>query len=226
MDSRVETNLTQNSMNNRANIMYFIEHLCDMASRENHHDYVRMMQRDIFRVVDAVAPEDGSGAANVKVVRKVLNALQEKSFLLAQTVGELDEYLKERDTLPDTLGFSSPFDGDVDMTDAITPKLASKSNGFQQKFDKKQVEQRIEEDRERHKRLRETIWAVPNVGVGPGTPQQVADDDLEFDKLLDETSELGEDDEDLYAEEMDDRKFAAEDWKDEYRARAMGISTD
>lgn len=58
-------------MNNRANIMYFIEHLCDMAQRENHLDFVRMMQRDILRVVDAVAPSDGSGAANVKVVRRV-----------------------------------------------------------------------------------------------------------------------------------------------------------
>lgn len=51
--------------------MYFIEHLCDMAAREGHPGYVRMMQRDILTVVDAVAPEDGSGAANVKVVRKV-----------------------------------------------------------------------------------------------------------------------------------------------------------
>jgi len=55
--------------------MYFIEHLCDMAEREGHQDYVRMMQRDILRVVDAVAPEDGSGAANVKVVRKVIGSL-------------------------------------------------------------------------------------------------------------------------------------------------------
>ena len=58
-------------MNNRANIMYFLEHLCDMAQRENHLEYVRMIQRDILRVVDAVAPEDGSGAANVKVIRRV-----------------------------------------------------------------------------------------------------------------------------------------------------------
>ncbi|PBP16523.1 sporulation protein [Diplocarpon rosae] len=56
-----------NSMNNRANIMFFIEHLCDMAARENHYDYIRMMQRDILRIVDAVAPENGAGAANVKV---------------------------------------------------------------------------------------------------------------------------------------------------------------
>lgn len=62
-------------MNNRANIMYFIEHLCDMAQRENHLDFVRMMQRDILRVVDAVAPSDGSGAANVKVVRRVRSTI-------------------------------------------------------------------------------------------------------------------------------------------------------
>jgi hypothetical protein len=57
-------------MNTRANIMYFIEHFLDMANKDGYVDYVRMMQRDIIRVVDAVAPDDGSGAANVKVVRK------------------------------------------------------------------------------------------------------------------------------------------------------------
>ena len=51
--------------------MYFIEHFLEMATKERHNDYARMMQRDIIRVVDAVCPEDGSGAANVKVVRKV-----------------------------------------------------------------------------------------------------------------------------------------------------------
>ena len=58
-------------MNNRANIMYFIEHLCDMAQRENHMRFIQMIQMDILSVVDAVAPNDGSGAANVKVVRRV-----------------------------------------------------------------------------------------------------------------------------------------------------------
>jgi CTD kinase subunit gamma len=209
-------------MNNRANIMYFIEHLCDMASREGHHDYVRMMQRDILRVVDAVAPEDGSGAANVKVVRKVLNALQSKSFLLAQTVSEIEECLKERDTIPDSIGLSSPLIKDVEMTNTQTPKMG-KSNGFQQKFDKKQIEQRIEEDRERHKRLRETIWAVPTAGMAAGkTPQQVADDDAEFEKMWEETSDLGEDDFDLYAEEAEEREAAAREWAEEHKARTMG----
>ena len=59
-------------MNNRANIMYFIEHLCDLAQRENHLEFINMMQRDILRIIDAVAPSNGSGAANIKVVKKVL----------------------------------------------------------------------------------------------------------------------------------------------------------
>lgn len=58
-------------MNTRANIMFFIEHFLEMAQSQGYSEYVRMMQRDILRVVDAVAPEDGSGAANIKVVRKV-----------------------------------------------------------------------------------------------------------------------------------------------------------
>lgn len=60
-----------NTMNNKANIMYFIEVLCEASSREGHMEYVRMVQRDVLRVVDSVAPEDGSGRQNVGVVRTV-----------------------------------------------------------------------------------------------------------------------------------------------------------
>ncbi|KAI9053213.1 hypothetical protein LZ554_002180 [Drepanopeziza brunnea f. sp. 'monogermtubi'] len=182
---------TNNSMNNRANIMFFVEHLCDMAARENHYDYIRMMQRDILRIVDAVAPEDGTGAANVKVVRKVLQALQTKAFLLQQTVFEIEELLRERDTEPDT--------------ELETPRAAA------QKLDKKQIEQRIEEDRERHKRLREHIWATPKGGAQD-----------EFDKLWEETSDLGEDDFELYAEEAAERAKCATEWKEEFAKLSSG----
>ncbi|KAA8572100.1 hypothetical protein EYC84_002023 [Monilinia fructicola] len=185
--------LEKNSMNNRANIMYFIEILCDMASKEGHDDYVRMIQRDILRVVDAVAPEDGSGAANVKVVRKVLQGLQQKSFLLAQTVTEIEECLKERDTQPDVLMSSPPAETQANgngTSQHATPKPAKPNE-------------------ERHKRLREHIWAVP---------AEVPD--AEFDKLWDETSELGDDDMDLYEEEAMERKEAGREWREEQVQRS------
>ncbi|KAL6716930.1 hypothetical protein ACLMJK_004842 [Lecanora helva] len=196
--------LERNSMNNRANIMYFIEHLCDMAQRENHLDFVRMMQRDILRVVDAVAPSDGSGAANVKVVRRyceiltqhelqqVLAGLQTKSILVPETVLEIEAGLAERDTLPGAHPALSPISPNAAKRHQHDPSqglqhpdsataAGMKINGVT-RLDKRQIEQRIEEDRERHKRLRESIWAVEEDG-----------EEGEFERLWEEADGIGED---------------------------------
>ncbi|KAL1843799.1 hypothetical protein VTJ49DRAFT_7509 [Mycothermus thermophilus] len=200
--------LETNNMNTRANIMYFIEHFLDMAPRGGQDDYVRMMQRDIIRVVDAVVPDDGSGAANVKVVRKVLHALQSKSFLDAQTVSQIDEVLKERDASAQDVTMSSPPPPSADGGESEPPtsqqhRGSSRRTGRNQppRPDKKQIEQRIEEDRERHKRQREHVWAVP-----PG-------EDAEMERLWEETSDLGEDD-----VRMGEEEWA--EWRAEFEARS------
>ncbi|KAJ9300832.1 hypothetical protein DTO271G3_1996 [Paecilomyces variotii] len=172
--------LERNNMNNRANIMYFIEQLCDMATKENHLDYVRMIQRDILRVVDAVVPADGSGAANVKHVRRVLQGLQSKSVLSAETVTEIDGSLKERETHPAHLDLEPVEGAEPGSKSRGTPR-GSKTNGTL-RVDKRQIEQRIEEDRERNKRLRENMWAVSG------------DDGEENGKFWDDASDTGEDD--------------------------------
>ncbi|KAI4160768.1 MAG: hypothetical protein LQ342_005481 [Letrouitia transgressa] len=188
--------LERNSMNNRANIMYFIEHLCDMAQRENHLNFVRMMQKDILMVVDAVAPSDGSGAANVKVVRRVLNGLQQKSILPPETVQDIEACLKERDTVAEHPALS-PIDANSQREHQPNQMATAKVNGVT-RLDKRQIEQRIEEDRERHKRLRESIWAVNDEG------------DQEFEKMWDDVSDIGEDDYILAEEEAMERKQALE----------------
>ena len=200
-------------MNNRANILYFIEALLDAAltCTPPHLDFVRMMQRDILRVVDAVAPEDGSGAANVKVVRRVLNSLQQKSVLLPATVLEIEACLASRDVLPTHAALSpvhvvpgapAPLSNKTPSTSTITPRAAAggrAANGqVLQRLDKRQIEQRIEEDRERHKRLRESIWAVGGAG------------DEEFERLWEEGSEVGEDDYLTAREEGVERREVAE----------------
>ncbi len=224
----------QSNMNTRANIMYFIEHFLDMANKDGHADYVRMMQRDIIRVVDAVAPDDGSGAANVKVVRKVslspatlhapsalpvprtdhpqvLHALQNKCFLETQAVTQIEEVLRDRDASAQDIAMSSPpavAGGNADGADHLAdtppartlPPYGKRGNAPMSKLDRKQIEQRIEEDRERHKRERENIWAIS------------AADDAELEKLWEETSDLGEDD-----HRMGDEEWA--EWKAEDEAR-------
>ena len=179
--------------------MYFIEHFLEIASKERHAEsYVRMMQRDIIRVVDAVCPEDGSGAANVKVVKTVLEGLNSKGFLLDQTLIELEECLKDRDASQAEADHSSPVNGEnvisaalpangsaiANPTAATTGADARTTNGagHTTRLDKRQIEQRIEEDRERHKRRRENIWVVPASQVD------------ERAKMMDDASEYDDDD--------------------------------
>ncbi|KAF2965825.1 hypothetical protein GQX73_g7737 [Xylaria multiplex] len=189
--------LEKTNMNTRANIMYFIEHLLEMATKERHNDYVRMMQRDILRVVDAVCPENGSGAANVKVVRKVLQGLQTKFILIEQTVTEIEGCLKERDTSANDFSLSSPVNSNeqsgppasANDQDPGGPQ-ATQRNGASMKPTRRQIEQRIEEDRERHKRMRESMWVVPSNPIEQAT------------KFFGETSDLGADDRILGDEEM------------------------
>ncbi|KAL4867696.1 hypothetical protein BDV12DRAFT_170922 [Aspergillus spectabilis] len=183
--------LERNNMNNRANILYFIEQFCDMATREDHLPYVRMIQRDIFRVVDSVAPADGSGAANVKHVRRVLNGLQTKEVLSAETVAEIDAGLKERETHPAHLDLEAEEDEEAGVKLKTGTPRGVRPNGI--RVDKRQIEQRIEEDRERNKRLRESMWTVKG------------DDTEEHRKFWDETSDIGEDDFTAAHEELMER---------------------
>ncbi|KAJ5150152.1 sporulation protein [Penicillium atrosanguineum] len=172
--------LERNNMNNRANIMSFIEHFCEMATKEDHLPYVRMIQRDILRVVDAVVPPDGTGAANVKHVRRVLSSLQGKEILSAEAVEEINAALKDREPHSAHLDFEQEEAPEGSAKSKTGTPRNPKTQGM--RVDKRQIEQRIEEDRERNKRLRESMWAVSG------------DDTEEFSKMWDDMSDIGEDD--------------------------------
>jgi CTD kinase subunit gamma len=192
-----------NNMNNRANIMYFLEHHADVNMKEGGHGaYVDMVRRDIQRIVDAVA----QSGANVKVVRRVVTGLGEKGVLTTEVLNGIETGLKEKEEkmgrlLGDEDGRA---EGDKDATNASvegateghkpTPKTghSGKANGVS-RMDKRAIEQRIEEDRERNKRLRESVWAV------------AGEDDQELDKMWEEGSSVGEDEHVIAAEEAEER---------------------
>ncbi|EMF13364.1 uncharacterized protein SEPMUDRAFT_43458 [Sphaerulina musiva SO2202] len=189
--------LERNNMNLRANIMYFLPALCDAAKHGLANGglateagvYVRMVERDILRIIDLVAPDDGSGAANVKVVRKVLQALMGRGVLQSQTVRELEEMMQGRDNLPGASIRSTP---------QSTAHPSFGHHGV--RLDKRQIEQRIEEDRERHKRARENIWAVPQQRGGDMAT------DKEFENVWDSGSDVDSDDYRMAEEEADERR--------------------
>ena len=230
-----------NNMNNRANIMYFLEHHADVNTRDGGHEpYVDMVRRDIVRIVDAVA----QSGANVKVVRRVVTGLGEKGVLEAEVVTVIETGLKEKEeklgrllgcdeedgqedsgpgaapAAPGSAGTTATMavkgqgDGDAMDTSAIgasdgiggggagdsarpTPRTGAgqsgKANGVS-KVDKRAIEQRIEEDRERNKRLRESVWAVSG------------DDEQELDQMWEESTPVGRDEHVIADEEADERR--------------------
>ena len=61
-------------MNNQINIMYFLEQLCDATMEEkDYHGYVKMIQRDIFKIIELAAPLTVAGKLNIRDVKKVRN---------------------------------------------------------------------------------------------------------------------------------------------------------
>lgn len=237
------------NMNNRANIMYFLEHHADLNTRDGGHTpYVDMVRRDIVRIVDAVA----QSGANVKVVRRVVSGLGEKGLLVANVVVEIENGLKEKEerlgrllsdedenngdsggvgaalaaavasgggsavAVPPAAAATTKSQADGDAMDVLstgpiadggagdtsarpTPRTGAgqsgkAANGGVSKVDKRAIEQRIEEDRERNKRLRESVWAV------------AGDDEQELDRMWDESTQVGRDEHVIADEEADERR--------------------
>lgn len=118
---------------------------------------------------------------------QVLNGLCSKGYFQGDLVTEIEECLRDR------------VSKDLDLASPAPGAQAAPSQPIKRKADPRHVEQRIEEDRERHKRLRETMWAVP-AGAG---------DKKESEKLWEETSDWGSDDDLLAKEEAEMR---ADEW--------------
>jgi CTD kinase subunit gamma len=200
----LEQPLESSSMNNAANVMYFLEHHADINLKEGGHTgYIEMVRRDIRRVVDAVA----RSGANVKVVRRVVAGLGERGVLDTKTVGEIGAGLKEREALmlgkaeseasdnnshtADPEGATQPMDG-VETSSTPREKKDKAKAGLADR-DKKAIEQRIEEDRERNKRLREGVWAVSG------------EDEGEMGRMWTDEGVLVRDDRVIAAEELEER---------------------
>ena len=128
---------------------------------------------------------------------QVLQGLINKGVLVTKTVVEIEEGLKEREILVADSALSPIAPNGQTENRPVPPSAGSKANGVA-RLDKRQIEQRIEEDRERHKRLRENIWAVSDK------------EDEEFEKMWEEASDIGEDDYLVAEEEAMERRQTLE----------------
>ncbi|KAI0060581.1 hypothetical protein BV25DRAFT_1827763 [Artomyces pyxidatus] len=203
------------SVNNRINILYFIDSLCEASLLAKSHPaalkgvsanssfYVDYVSRDLGTIVESVVPEGRQGRPNVMSAKQVLEDWRSKRVIDPQKIDDTLAALAQRHGGGESPPLSLP-----------SPLAAARPTPLPELLPRQEVFTRIEEDRERHKRLRERRWVQP-VSRGPLPPLMsflpLADDgngedsaiDIEFENEWETTSDWNEDDDDAVGEEND-----------------------
>lgn len=127
--------------------------------------------------------------------------MQSKNYLTAEKMAEINDCLKDRETVASHPALPEEQEqSQSEVPSTVRPSPSAPAQKPQStstlRHDKRQIEQRIEEDRERHKRLRESMWAVNPEG------------NAEFERLWDDASDIGEDDLQAAEEDAMERKRA------------------
>jgi len=155
------------------------------------------------------------------VLTKVLESWRSKRYIDPQ---KIDEVLTSLDSRPTVASSEEP------TNNKTSPKFTSSP---QQALPRGEVNKRIEQDRERHKRLRERRWVQPTSHnpatfqppqlatfyplTEPGDGQEELALDIEFENEWETTSDWNEDDEEAIGEEAE-LAFPSDDEKPSLRA--------
>jgi CTD kinase subunit gamma len=210
---------SKGSLNSRINILYFLDSLCETCLLLKSHSttasgpqYVEFVSRDLHKVVDSVVPKGRTGLPNLTSTKQILDNWRSKRIIDPQKVDDVVTSLDGRCSRADLEHTNAGAD-----TESTVPQQSSQRNpshsGRSTHLSRPEIQKRIEEDRERHKRLRERRWVQP-ISLKPMSytnPQLLTlmpdiDEelpvDIEFDNEWETTSDWNEDDEDAAAEEV------------------------
>ncbi|KAB5592802.1 CTD kinase subunit gamma CTK3 protein [Ceratobasidium theobromae] len=146
------------SLNTRMNILHLLDNLCETALLHqtgasipsSQAPYVEYVTRDLEKIMEYVVPNSRDGLINFQSARQILDSWQTKRVLDPIAVSNVIESLEiKKSTLKDI--------------------PATRSNTSAAERD--EIFKRIEEDRERHKLLRQRRWNIPTRAGQPYAPR-------------------------------------------------------
>ncbi|ESK96299.1 hypothetical protein Moror_7085 [Moniliophthora roreri MCA 2997] len=203
------------SINSRINILYFLDSLCETcllvkthSEASNTNLYVDYVSRDLPKIVENVVPEGREGLPNLVSTRQILESWRTKRVIDPQVIEAVLSVLESRKV-------------QIQANDPGAEKDAPFVRDKKQpssRLPRQEVFRRIEEDRERHKRLRERRWVQP-ITHNPATQMQMPgltsflpltekgdgefelSIDIEFENEWETLSDWNEDDDEACAEE-------------------------
>ncbi|KAJ7729645.1 CTD kinase subunit gamma CTK3-domain-containing protein [Mycena maculata] len=201
------------SINSRINILHFLDSLCEtcllvkshsssIGSDSGNKQYVDFVNRDIGKIVECVVPAGREGLPNLTSTKQILESWRSKRVVDPQTVDDVLSVLEKR---------TPPTPSEVSSEAPVQHPKSSHSS-----LSRTEVFKRIEEDRERHKRLRERRWVQPISHRATGQMNMLSflpltgengDDvlavDVEFENDWETTSDWNEDDDEAAADESE-----------------------
>lgn len=186
------------SPNARINILYFLDSLAETSLTLGPPDapYIPLIETSLLSILSNVVPPSREGILNARSARLILESWRARRILSQPVV-----------------------DAGLAQIDSTTKHAtaAGEDKGKKRSMPRADVLRRIEEDRERHKRLRERMWILPipplrtqgsttaspaAVSPHPGAvavqevsgPPQPLPLDVEFEQMWEATSDFGDDD--------------------------------
>ncbi|KAI9570100.1 CTD kinase subunit gamma CTK3-domain-containing protein [Boletus coccyginus] len=182
------------SINHRINILYFLDLLCESSLLAKAHQpppaessshtkpsfYVEYISRDLRQIVECVVPVGRQGLPNLTSTKQILENWRTKRIIEPQRVDEVMQVLSSRQTQATETSVVS-----TSVPTSRPPSSRGSAIGNDAHLSRGEIFKRIEEDRERHKRLRERRWVQaqpqlpsyghpaqphpPAAGSGPGS---------------------------------------------------------
>ncbi|KAH8110476.1 CTD kinase subunit gamma CTK3-domain-containing protein [Phellopilus nigrolimitatus] len=206
------------TINTRINILYLLDSLCETSllskasASSSNAFYVDFVVRDLGKIVEFVVPEGREGLINLMSAVQILDNWRNKRIIDPQKIDEVLARLDSQKTAMRVDNSGGSADGPPVLSNGASSTSISSGT-----LSRNEIFKRIEEDRERHKRLRERRWVqpvshnphahllsqlavfMPETGEKDGAAELTLD--IEFDNEWETTSDWNEDDDEAVAEE-------------------------
>ncbi|KAF9978350.1 hypothetical protein BGZ73_002733 [Actinomortierella ambigua] len=175
------------SINTRMNLFYVLDSICQHSHKARFSGYIDLVRKNLASIITKVTPSGPKGDVNVAATRKVLDTWRTRKIFPENVIEQV-------------------------QTPLLSRGLATKAPTAETGLTQDDIIRRMEEDRERHKRIREEIWIRPQ------------DEDVhgEFLQHWDDVSDMDEKDyEELVAENA--KHLPDFPWTEEFdRWRTLG----
>ncbi|KAF9580562.1 hypothetical protein BGW38_002730 [Lunasporangiospora selenospora] len=137
-----------------------MDSICHHSHKAGFSGYIELIQKNLGKIIDCVTPSGPKGNVNVAGTKKILELWKARRIFQPGAIEAVEKPLLSRD-----LGSAATSTAETALT-------------------KEDILRRMDEDRERHKRIREEIWIRPS-----DEPPEA-----EFLQQWDEVSDMDEND--------------------------------